>query len=118
LNDWTFAVLSGTRMPFEGSIQLAPDEILEMMAVDPDVEYNVYPRHDLEMVVKAVFQSNNCCTFSQIRNIGDPTKILTFWKHHLQPDIWKEMLKAARDCNYNGLIVQIEKLLPCLELPH
>jgi len=112
LNDWTFALPFETKTLFEGSLQLAPDEILEMMALDDFTEYIVHPRHDLEMVVKTVFQSNNCCTFSEIRNVGDPETILAFWKYHLQPIVWQEMLQAARNCNYKGLITLIKKLLP------
>jgi len=97
------------------SLKVAPNDILQMLANDHNTKYVVAPRHDLEMVVKTVFQSGNCCTYSEIRKSRNPKAILAFWEYHLQSRVWQNMLQAARECNYKGLIAQIVDFLPSLK---
>jgi hypothetical protein len=117
LNDWTFAKEIDEMTEFEGAMPLAPDKILKLLVNNCEAEYLVKPWHDLEMVVKTVFQSQCSGVFSEIRTSGDPEMILAFWQYHLQPEFWQDLLQAARKCDYKGLIARIQKFLPLLPPP-
>jgi hypothetical protein len=114
LNDWTFAMRIGEKTEFEGAMSVAPDDILELLVEDRYTVYPVEAWHDLEMVVKTVFQSQCSEVCAEIRTSTNPKEILAFWQYHLQPKMWQKMLQAARKCDYNGLIAEIQKFLPPL----
>jgi hypothetical protein len=97
---------------FSGALQHAPPHVIECWAQGRTYE----PRFsdDLEMVVRSVFHSLSVTTFDQLRQMEqlDAAKIISFWKHHLAPPIWSDMLAAARREDYAGLKMRIRNLLP------
>jgi hypothetical protein len=111
LNDWGCATEVAKSVRFSGALQHAPPHVIECWAQESSYE----PRFsdDLEMVVRSVFHSLSVTTFEQIRlEQLDVGKIISFWKHHLAPPIWSDMLAAARHEDYAGLKMRIRNLLP------
>jgi hypothetical protein len=101
----------GQRSYFSGALQHAPHHVIESWAQGS----SYVPRFsdDLEMVVRSVFHSLSMTTFEQIRmEQKDTAKIIRFWKHHLAPPIWSDMLAAAQREDYAGLKMHIRHLIP------
>jgi len=112
LNDWGCGTKGGTETSFSGCIQLAPQSVLQQMMEDQSLHISYVPRpeHDLEMVVKVLYQRLNPF-YSSIWDGRDPEKLHTFWEQELAPKMWCDLLLDARNCKYPQLKKKIRRIL-------
>jgi len=115
LNDWGSATKIGEKTTFAGALRHAPDEVLSRFDGEESIactKYTPKPAHDLEMLVKCVFQLIWPAVYSEIKNTMDPGRILNFWQTYLRGSIWEGLLHAARDTNYLLLTELFQALIP------
>ncbi|KAL6073720.1 SAM domain (Sterile alpha motif) domain containing protein [Balamuthia mandrillaris] len=110
LNDWGCATKVGKKVKFSGALQYAPEHVIQCWHLNKTYEPTF--AHDLEMVVKSVFQTLFFTTFEEIRVEEKAEKIIKFWRYHLAPTIWSSMLTTAQKGDYESLRKQIRDLLP------
>jgi serine/threonine protein kinase len=110
LNDWGCATMEARKVHFTGALQHAPVHVLESWARGRT--YMPRRSDDLEMVVRSVFHSLCLTTFEQIRATEVAADIISFWKRHLAPPVWSDMLAAAQREDYTGLKALIRNLVP------
>ncbi|KAL6076298.1 SAM domain (Sterile alpha motif) domain containing protein, variant 2 [Balamuthia mandrillaris] len=110
LNDWGCATKVGKKVKFSGALQYAPEHVVQCWHLNKTYESTF--AHDLEMVVKSVFQTLFFTTFEEIRVEEKAEKIIKFWRYHLAPTIWSSMLTTAQKGDYESLRKQIRDLLP------
>jgi bacteriorhodopsin len=111
LNDWTCAVPIGKSTSFEGAFTHAPNEVLKLLAQNNAATHIAKAEHDLEMVVKCLFQRLCTAAFSRVRQAG-AAKTLAFWECHLSPPFWQSLLAQAQSKNYKGMDSFIAMVLP------
>lgn len=109
LNDWGCAVSMDEDVIFEGSLHMASERILQLQQGE---KYRPHASDDLESVVKCVYHRVYFADVQQLLQqpqVSD--RILNFWKIHLAPKFWSDMLDQARHLDYAGLKESIEKIL-------
>jgi hypothetical protein len=110
LNDWGCATEVNQSVHFSGALQHAPLHVLESRI--QGCPYSPRFSDDLEMLVRSVYHSLSVTTFEDIRMQEDEARIIDFWKRHLAPSIWSDMLAAAQRQDYDNLKRRIRDLLP------
>lgn len=112
LIDWGCAINISDYDLMKGTLTTIPDELYGCI-VEPVPElYKVEPRHDLESLVKSlflIFLNEDIRTAEK-----DPPKseikelIENFWGEMTKNNLYNDMMKSARSCDYNGLRKLIE----------
>ncbi|KAL6066557.1 Protein kinase domain-containing protein [Balamuthia mandrillaris] len=99
LNDWGCTTKAGKKVKFSDTLQYVPKHTYEPTFA-----------HDLEMIMKSVFQTLFFTTFEEIHAEEEAEKIIEFWHYYLTPIIWSSMLAAAQKEEYESLKTQIQNM--------
>ncbi len=94
LNDLGSACKAGELVYFQGALRHAPTRVLRDIASGG--KYVALPAHDIEMVVKAVYQRLCPAEFDAVHGSLDVPTLLEFWRSREAVPFMAEMLDLAR----------------------
>ena len=100
---------------FMGSLEHAPEDILDNYLCKDSKPATYQKNHDLEMVVYCVFHRMCPSQYKSIHYLGeDPAKraewIRAFRKQHLGGQRWQHLLQLARTGNHKNLNDEITRM--------
>lgn len=90
LGDFGSSAPLGARVQFCGSLQNAPLECVA--AWNAGAFYEVKASHDLEMVVRAIFQRVSPQLYAVIQGSRDANYLTRFWQTHTSGQLWENTL--------------------------
>jgi hypothetical protein len=94
LNDLGSACKAGELVYFQGALRHSPTRVLRDIASGG--KYVAHPAHDVEMVVKAVYQRLCPAEFDAVHGSLDVPTLLEFWRSREVVPFMAEMLDLAR----------------------
>ena len=75
------------------------------------------PQHDLEMFVHSIHGMLFRSKASQLLQLNGESnnqwarRLKAYWEAEIEPEVWKNMIKEARNTNYDGLADTIAKVI-------
>ncbi len=130
LIDFGYAARADEMVPYSGTLHYASKEVLMHLHEQPYVPFKFHPKNDLISLVQSAFALQQPYARSHLMDIKTKApgstlfnraaalQIVSFWNQQFsEMHVWQPCLKAAEDCDYDGLKDALSALFSSITCP-